>query len=102
MIYGKETLDSLADQLMQIILRTAAGELTVGEALGHRDGVINQEEQFDCGGKSMNELVFRGYLRPNGQAGVRNIVLVLHTVNCSRHVAAKICAQARGRESQRS
>ena len=50
-IYGKETLDSLADQLMQIILRTAAGELTVGEALGHRDGVINQEEQFDCGGK---------------------------------------------------
>ena len=43
----------------------------------------------------MNELVFRGYLRPNGQAGVRNIVLVLHTVNCSRHVAAKICAQAR-------
>ena len=51
MIYGKETLDSLADQLMQIILRTAAGELTVGEALGHRDGVINQEEQFDCGGK---------------------------------------------------
>ena len=43
-IYGKETLDSLADQLMQIILRTAAGELTVGEALGHRDGVINQEE----------------------------------------------------------
>lgn len=43
----------------------------------------------------MNELVFRGYLRPNGQARVRNIVLVLHTVNCSRHVAAKICAQAR-------
>lgn len=46
-IYGEQTLDALADQLMECIIRTAAGEPTAGEALGHRDGVVNQELQYE-------------------------------------------------------
>ena len=33
-----------------------------------------------------------GYLRPDGRKGVRNLVLVLYTVECARHVAHAIAA----------
>jgi len=45
-IYGAKTLDQLSDELMEIIIGVASGKETKGEALGHRDGVINQELQF--------------------------------------------------------
>src|SRR4051812_14598926 len=31
-----------------------------------------------------------GYLRPDGRKGIRNIVLVIYTVECARHVAHAI------------
>lgn len=52
-IYGEQTFDELADKLMERIVRTAAGELTAGEALNHRDGVINQELQYGRGGERL-------------------------------------------------
>lgn len=33
---------------------------------------------------------WQGYLRPDGRKGIRNIVLVLYTVECAKHVAHKI------------
>ena len=51
-IYGEKTLDQLADELMELVAAVAAGQLTRGEALGHREGVINQEwqdSQRGCG-----------------------------------------------------
>ena len=33
-----------------------------------------------------------GYLRPDGRKGVRNIVLVMYTVECAQHVAHDIAA----------
>lgn len=34
--------------------------------------------------------VWRGYLRPDGAKGIRNLVLVIYTVECAQHVAHKI------------
>ena len=33
-----------------------------------------------------------GYLRPDGRKGVRNLVLVVYTVECAQHVAHAIGA----------
>src|SRR5215471_6314303 len=33
-----------------------------------------------------------GYLRPDGRKGVRNLVLVIYTVECAQHVAHAIAA----------
>ncbi|MDR1533585.1 MAG: UxaA family hydrolase [Planctomycetota bacterium] len=44
-----------------------------------------------------NELVWRGYARKNGKKGVRDKLLVVHTVECSSHVAGKIAAAAGAR-----
>ena len=38
------------------------------------------------------ERTWQGYLRKDGSKGVRNLVLVVHTVMCSRHVAHAIAA----------
>jgi altronate dehydratase large subunit len=43
----------------------------------------------------MNELAWTGYLRPDGRKGVRNIVLVIYTVECASHVAKEV---ARGED----
>ncbi len=43
----------------------------------------------------MNDLTWTGYLRPDGRKGVRNIVLVIYTVECASHVAKEV---ARGEE----
>ena len=32
----------------------------------------------------------RAYLRPDGRKGIRNVVLVIYTVECSKHVAHAI------------
>ncbi len=32
-------------------------------------------------------VTWNGYLRPDGRKGVRNIVLVIYTVQCASHVA---------------
>lgn len=47
-IYGIKTIDQLSDELMELIIGVASGKQTKGEALGHRDGVINQELQFQA------------------------------------------------------
>jgi altronate dehydratase large subunit len=36
------------------------------------------------------ERTWTGYLRPDGKKGVRNLVLVIYTVECAKHVAYKI------------
>ena len=33
---------------------------------------------------------WKGYLRPDGRKGVRNLVLVIYTVECAKHVAHAI------------
>src|SRR5205807_8056071 len=33
-----------------------------------------------------------GYLRPDGRKGIRNLVLVIYTVECAQHVAHAIAA----------
>ena len=38
----------------------------------------------------------RGYLRPDGRVGIRNRVLVLPTVGCANHVAARIASAVPG------
>ena len=43
----------------------------------------------------MSEPTWQGFLRPDGRKGVRNIVLVIYTVECASHVAHEI---ARGEE----
>ena len=43
----------------------------------------------------MSEPTCQGFLRPDGRKGVRNIVLVIYTVECASHVAHEI---ARGEE----
>lgn len=43
----------------------------------------------------MDKLYFQGYLRANGEAGIRNVILVLHTVNCAAFVAQQACERAR-------
>jgi len=47
----------------------------------------------------MNDLVshdWSGYLRPDGRKGVRNLVLVIYTVECAQHVAHAIAAGEEG------
>jgi altronate dehydratase large subunit len=43
----------------------------------------------------MNSAAWQGYLRPDGRKGVRNLVLVIYTVECASHVAGEI---ARGED----
>ena len=43
----------------------------------------------------MNSETWQGYLRSDGRKGVRNLVLVIYTVECASHVATEI---ARGEE----
>lgn len=38
----------------------------------------------------------KGYLRKNGEAGIRNKILVLYTVNCSAHMAFQIGKRLKG------
>lgn len=38
----------------------------------------------------MNEAAWSGYLRDDGRKGIRNVVLVLYTVECASHVALEI------------
>lgn len=40
--------------------------------------------------ETITEHVWEGWLRPDGRKGVRNLVLVLYTVECARHVAHAI------------
>lgn len=40
-------------------------------------------------------LAFRGYLRPDGRAGIRNEVWILPTVGCVNHTAQRIAERAR-------
>jgi len=42
------------------------------------------------------EGLMRGYLRPDGRVGIRNRVLVLPTVGCANHVAARIASAVPG------
>src|SRR6185295_3560990 len=35
---------------------------------------------------------WQGYLRPDGRKGVRNLVLIIYTVECAQHVAHAIAA----------
>jgi altronate dehydratase large subunit len=41
---------------------------------------------------SATEISWTGYLRPDGRKGVRNLVLVIYTVECAQHVAHAIAA----------
>lgn len=41
-------------------------------------------------GMNMSEQSWSGYLRPDGRKGVRNLVLVIYTVECARFVAEAI------------
>jgi len=36
------------------------------------------------------DMVWQGYLRPDGRKGIRNLVLVMYTVECAKHVAHQI------------
>ena len=40
-------------------------------------------------------IAFRGYLRPDGRAGIRNEVWILPTVGCVNHTAQRIAERAR-------
>lgn len=40
----------------------------------------------------------RGYLRPDGRKGIRNIVVVAYLVECAHHVGREIVGHFRGRE----
>ena len=40
----------------------------------------------------MSEIAWQGYLRADGRKGIRNLVLVVYTVECASHVAHKIAA----------
>lgn len=42
----------------------------------------------------------RGYLRPDGRKGIRNIVLVAYLVECAHHVTREIVDAFRGRDVQ--
>jgi altronate hydrolase len=42
----------------------------------------------------------QGYLRPDGQKGIRNIILVAYMVECARHVAEEIARHFNGNEVQ--
>ncbi|MCO5235861.1 MAG: UxaA family hydrolase [Chitinophagaceae bacterium] len=42
----------------------------------------------------------RGYLRPDGRKGIRNIVVVAYLVECAHHVAREIVDVFRGRDVQ--
>ncbi|MCC7474154.1 MAG: UxaA family hydrolase [Pirellulales bacterium] len=39
-----------------------------------------------------SEVISQGYLRPDGRKGIRNLVLVVYTVECAKHVAHAIQA----------
>lgn len=43
----------------------------------------------------LSQPVCEGYLRPDGQKGIRNKVLVLFTVECAKHAAERIAAHFR-------
>lgn len=45
----------------------------------------------------MQEPICQGWLRPNGDKGIRNKVLVIFTVECSKHVAETIAQKMRDR-----
>ena len=51
--------------------------------------------------RSQGEFTFMGYLRPNGQAGIRNEVWILPTVGCVNHTAQRIADAARVRFADR-
>jgi altronate hydrolase len=40
------------------------------------------------------QAVFQGYLRKDGQAGIRNYIFIIPTVQCANATAQKIAAQA--------
>ena len=40
----------------------------------------------------------QGYLRHNGEKGIRNVLLVVYTVECSHHVAREIALEFRGKD----
>ncbi|MCL4850808.1 MAG: UxaA family hydrolase [Bryobacteraceae bacterium] len=40
----------------------------------------------------MSETVWQGHLRPDGRKGIRNLVLVVYTVECASHVAHAIAS----------
>ena len=39
---------------------------------------------------NLHDYSWRGYLRPDGRKGIRNLVLVIYTVECAQHVAHMI------------
>src|SRR4029077_13102019 len=42
--------------------------------------------------KSKLEISWQGFLRPDGRKGIRNLVLIIYTVECAQHVAHAIAA----------
>ena len=48
------------------------------------------------GGSTATEPGWLGYLRSDGRKGVRNLVLVIYTVECAQHVAHAIAAGRTG------
>ena len=40
----------------------------------------------------LQQISWQGYLRPDGRKGIRNLVLVIYTVECAQHVAHLIAA----------
>src|SRR5580765_66097 len=40
----------------------------------------------------------KGYLRNNGEKGIRNVLLVVYTVECSHHVAREIASEFKDKE----
>ena len=43
----------------------------------------------------MSDQVWQGWLRPDSRKGLRNVVLVIYTVECATHVAHAIAAAKR-------
>jgi altronate hydrolase len=68
----------------------------VGSALrGNIENVGFQRNHHFFVTPSRKTMVFQGFRRPEGQAGVRNEIWVINTVACVNHVAECIAEQAR-------
>ena len=46
LLTGERTLDELGDELLALVARTAAGELTKPEQLGHREYFVGYKHQL--------------------------------------------------------
>lgn len=65
------------------------------EEQDHQESLHSKKHVNDLISSFENQSEFQGYLRKNGDAGIRNYIVVAATVNCSATVVKRICEQVR-------